>query len=241
MLKLATKFVPQRDAFATAVQAGFEYAELWTSAKVLAQWQAVAEEAERHPLKYTLHFPNRSDLPAETIVQTVALYRRLGCRAMVIHEPQLRCYAERLRSLLPEICLAVENHHVTREELLDWPAQFETITIDFEHIWKFTLGDVHFDEFMAVAQGLIERRGHQLRHVHLPGYLPGYDEHRPMYCSREMIFGILEMLSKIDFAGFVVSEVDAAYQNLPELRMDVLLLEAWNRQRSGVVVSNLAD
>lgn len=241
MLKLATKFVPERDAFRTAVAAGYEFAELWTSAQILADWQAVAEEAERHPLRYTLHFPNRQELPAETIVEAVALYRRLDCRAMVMHEPQLASYGQRLCGLLPDICLAVENHYVARPEMFAWAEKFTFLTLDFEHLWKFTLGDVPLGEFIRVAGEFLQRYGDKLRHVHLPGYLPGFDEHRPMYCSRDMTFAVWNLLGDIDFQGFVVSEVDVPYQNTPELRMDVLLLEAWKRQRSGTVAQNVAD
>ena len=51
-----------------------------------------------------------------------------------------------------------------------------------------------------------------------------------MYCAREMIFPVLSLLAEAHFDGLVVSEANPEYQNYPELRMDVLLFDAW-RQR----------
>lgn len=237
----ATKFVPAQAAFQNAVAAGFGCAELWTSAQVLAAWETVAEEALQHPLKYTLHFPNRKDLPADTCAHAVALYRRLGCRAMVIHEPQWAMYGDQLRRLMPEICLAVENHYVAPRDLHAWGERYEFLTLDFEHLWKFTLSDAPSAEYIRIADQFVHSFAHKLRHVHLPGYMPGAEEHRPMYCARDMTFAAWNILEAIDFQGFVVSEADVQYQNQHELRMDVLLFEAWKQQRQSPVLSNRPD
>ncbi|MEM9658362.1 MAG: hypothetical protein AAF961_08380, partial [Planctomycetota bacterium] len=83
-------------------------------------------------------------------------------------------------------------------------------------------------------------------HIHLPGYVPGGEEHRPMYCSRDMVFEVLSLLADREFDAFVVSEVDAMFQNVHELRMDVLLYERWREMRgkqreATPIVSNLAS
>jgi hypothetical protein len=52
-------------------------------------------------------------------------------------------------------------------------------------------------------------------------------EHRPMYCSREMVLPILSLFAESRFAGLIVSEVRAEFQNANDLRMDVLLFNAW--------------
>jgi hypothetical protein len=101
-----------------------------------------------------------------------------------------------------------------------------------EHLWKFTLGDGPLRDLLAELRRFLGRFGGKLRHVHLPGYWPGFDTHRPMYCSREMVFPVLSLLAEAGFEGLVVSEASPEYQNGQELRMDVLLFDAW-RQRPG--------
>ena len=48
-----------------------------------------------------------------------------------------------------------------------------------------------------------------------------------MYCARETVFAVFEMLQKIDYQGLIVSEVNAEYQNELDLRMDRLLFDRW--------------
>ena len=48
-----------------------------------------------------------------------------------------------------------------------------------------------------------------------------------MYCSREMMLTVLSLLADHEFDGFVVSEVNAPFQNVRELQMDILLFERW--------------
>ena len=84
----------------------------------------------------------------------------------------------------------------------------------------------------------LERHRTKLRHVHLPGYLPGYDEHRPQYCSRDMVLGVLSLLSEFEFEGLVVSEVDIAFQKAIDLRMDTLLFDRWRALCELVLDSN---
>jgi hypothetical protein len=44
------------------------------------------------------------------------------------------------------------------------------------------------------------------------------------------------MLEQAQFEGLVVSEVEVAYQNPEELRMDVLLFDAWRKQNQRITV-----
>jgi hypothetical protein len=230
MLKLATKFAPELSALETAYRAGFRHAELWLDQAVLAGWQDVLALARHYPNGYALHFPNRLELPAESLEQTVALYRGLDCRCLVIHQPMYDRHREPLLRLAPELRLAVENHKLNPEQLLHWGERNEGLTLDVEHLWKFTLRDAPLDRLVAEVRGLLDRFGDKLRHVHLPGYWPGLREHRPMYCAREMIFPVLSLLAEACFEGLVVSEANPEYQNSEELRMDVLLFDAWRRQ-----------
>jgi sugar phosphate isomerase/epimerase len=234
MLKLATKFAPSPDALEAAHRAGFRHAEVWLDAAVLAEAPAVARLAREYPFGYALHAPNRSDLDPPALASLAALYRDLGCRCLVVHQPVYDRYHDALLRLEPGLRPAVENHDLSPEGFLDWADRNPGLALDVEHLWKFTLGDAPLGDLLAELRRFLGRFAGKLRHVHLPGYWPGFDTHRPMYCSREMVFPVLSLLTEAGFGGLVVSEASPEYQNEPELRMDVLLFDAW-RQRPGPI------
>jgi hypothetical protein len=233
MLKLATKFVPQYLALENAYRAGFRYAELWLGPVVLTDWETVLHQARSYPNGYALHFPNRLDLTPELLEYTVTLYHQLCCRCLIIHQPMYDKFHEPLLRLDPELRLAIENHKLSLEELVDWGEQSPGLALDVEHLWKFTLRDASLEKLLDQVRILLTHFGEKLLHVHLPGYWPGFKEHRPMYCAREMIFPVLSSLAEARFEGLVVSEVDLEFQNYTELHMDILLFEAWRSQHSG--------
>jgi hypothetical protein len=202
---------------------------LWLDAAVLSDWQRVARVARSYPNSYVLHFPNRLDLPGETLDHAVALYRELACGCMVIHQPMFDRHHDALLRLEPSLRLAVENHKLTPEGLTAWAERSPGLALDVEHVWKFTLRDGPLESLLVLVRNLLVGFGDKLRHVHMPGYWPGLDEHRPMYCSRDLVFPILSLLAGAGFEGQIVSEVNPAYQNANDLRMDVLLFETWRR------------
>ena len=232
MLKVATKFAPNEASFRQAVEAGFQYAEIWTDPGVLANARQVIDLAAKFPLQYGIHFPNRKDLEPVSLGQAIDWYEGLGCRAMVIHQPHFDRYAAELRRLKSDLVLAIENHKLSLDQLKQWFEKTEFLTLDVEHVWKFTLHGPPIDELWKRLDPLLERHGHKLRHVHLPGYVPGYDEHRPMYCNRDLVLGMFDRLGRLDYSGLIVSEIATEFQNVNDLRMDVLLYDTWLQARS---------
>lgn len=232
MCKLATKFRPQADAFETAQRAGIRCVEFWLDANVLRQWQAVAALARRYPFRYALHFPNRSDLQPSSLRHAVNLYRELDCSAMVIHQPMFDSYGSQLKRLEPSIRLAVENHRLDDTNLHRWARQSPGLTLDVEHLWKFTLRDSPLDHLVDQLDLLLSRYVEKIYHVHLPGYLAGGDEHRPMHHGRQMALAALSLLADHGYRRLIVSEANEAYQNLNELAGDVRLYQSWMSQRA---------
>jgi hypothetical protein len=231
MIGIATKFTPTRPAFETALQAGFRRVELWTDAAVLGQWPGVAELARDYPFDCTFHFPNRLDQPAEVLDAAARLYQALGARALVLHQPHQDRHGAALAERCPGIRLAVENHHLGADELAGWAERNPGLALDVEHLWMFTFPGAPLARVLAEVESFLERFASKLYHVHLPGYLPGQPEHRPMYCSRDLVFGVWDLLERFGFEGQVVSEVNLGYQNFHDLRMDVLLFERWKLLR----------
>src|SRR5262249_14479037 len=108
-----------------------------------------------------------------------------------------------------------------------WAMNNPGLTLDVEHLWKYTLQDAPLSTLLSSVKEFLREFSGKLRHVHLPGYLPGADEHRPMYCSRDMVLGVLSLLQEVDFRGLIVSEITLEFQNIHELQRDVLLFERW--------------
>ena len=231
MFALSTKFAPRRPQFEAAVAAGFRHAEFWLDAALLEDWEQVAALAGEYDMRYVLHFPNRRDLSDDHLRQFVELYRALGCQVSVIHSPMWREYAEAIRGYDSGLVLAVENHRFTPDELENWMETYEALTLDIEHLWKFTLNDAPLVELQQTLARLLATCGDRVRHIHLPGYYPGDEEHRPMYCSRDMVLMAFDQLAEIDYEGFVVAEANDEFQNAHELAMDRLLHAHWLTSR----------
>jgi hypothetical protein len=231
MIGIATKFAPRSPSFETARQAGFRRAELWTDAAVLAGWQSVARLARSYPFDYAIHFPNRLDQPPEVLDAAVGLYRALDAGALILHQPHQDRHGAKLAERCPGIRLAVENHHLNPDELTTWAESNPGLALDIEHLWMFTLAGAALAQVLAEVERFLERFAGKLYHVHLPGYLPGQPEHRPMYCSRDLVLGVLDLLERFHFEGLIVSEVNPEFQNIHDLTMDVLLFERWKLLR----------
>ena len=127
----------------------------------------------------------------------------------------------------------MENHRLSREGFREWGERNAGLTLDVEHLWMFTLKDAPLDELLEATRDCLARFGDKVRHVHLPGYWPGFAEHRPMYCSRELVFPVLSLLEEFGFGGLVVSEANEAYQNANDLAIDVLFVETWRQGHRG--------
>ncbi len=230
MLRLATKFAPKPQTLEQAYRAGFRNAELWLDQNVLADWKTVLDLTRHYPNSYAMHFPNQLNLPSKSLEETVALYRSLGSRCLVIHQPMFDRYGETLLGLEPTLIPAIENLKLTPQAFNEWAEKNPGLALDVEHLWKFTLKDVPLAQLLEQVRAFLARFADKLRHVHLPGYWPGLAEHRPMYCAREMVFPVLSLLDEAHFEGLVVSEVEMEFQNLLELRMDVLLFDVWRER-----------
>jgi len=229
MVNFATKFDPsQPEGFDMAWDAGFRCAEFFLNPEILDQTDLVLKLAKRRSMRYALHFPNRAQLNEGQLDAAIRLYTSLSCQAMVIHPPMMERYGDGLRARLPEVRLGVENGGLRDAKALEaWAEGNEWLTLDVEHLWKYTHPGKSLDELKEAAAKFLERHGAKLVHVHLPGHLPGFPEHRPLYTSREFAFAVWDLLEAHGFEGLVVSEINQRYQNPQELRMDWLLFERW--------------
>jgi sugar phosphate isomerase/epimerase len=231
MFKLATKIRPSRESLEIAAEAGFSSIEFWTNRAVLADSETLAEWTREFAFDFALHFPNRGDLDPQLLENVSQLYSQLGCEAMVIHQPMFKRYADQLLKCNPNLRLGVENHVLSPKQFTDWARKHDWLTLDVEHLWKYTIGDKPLAALIDQLGEFLQRFGSKLVHVHLPGYLPQQEEHRPMYCSREMVMSVWSLLAELDYSGFVVSEVNREYQNVCDLSMDRLLFQRWEQIR----------
>ncbi len=231
MLTLATKFVPIRENFQIANDAGFTAAEFWLDANWLLKHAEIAANAIPFPFRYALHFPNGGSMTNEDLQGAVSLYKRLNCTAMIIHRPMFDRHARALMDLDPELDLAIENHVLNPEEFERWAEQSPGLTLDVEHLWKFTLRDATLATLLKKVDQFLQKYGSKLQHVHLPGYRPGDEEHQPIHFNQELGNEILMRLADHGFTKLVVSELDIPFQTREFLEKDVAFFRRWLANR----------
>lgn len=234
MFRQATKFAPRSaKPFQLAQDAGFDSVEFWLGQKLLDEWEEVAELAKSFPFEYALHFPNRGELNERQLQNAIQLYHELACGAMVIHQPMFDQYGETIFQLDPTVRLGVENHFLESDvQLREWAEASPYLTLDIEHLWIFTRQDCSLKALLQSVDYLLAEFGGKIIHIHLPGYLPGYKEHRPQYCSRSMVMKVFSLLADHEYDGLVVSEIANRFQNAEELMMDRLLFRRWQCKRA---------
>ena len=171
--QLATKLRPDREALEVAGQAGFRAVEFWTNADLLSHPHSIASLAEKFDLNYVIHFPNRAELTSQQLRHAAELYTALGCRAMVMHRPMWDRYGAELLGCDPSLRLGVENHCLSLATFEEWASHHSWLTLDVEHLWKFTLQDGPLSVLLETLENFLSRFAEKLVHVHLPGYLPG--------------------------------------------------------------------
>jgi sugar phosphate isomerase/epimerase len=231
MLTLATKFTPERQAFDAASAAGFRAAEFWVDAELLSRSNDFAALASEYPFRYALHFPNHGPIGPDTLTSAVHLYNQTKATAMIIHQPMFDRYGAALRELAPGLDLAIENHILDLDGFERWAELNPGLTLDVEHLWKFTLYDVPLAKLLEHVDRFLRRHVHKLQHVHLPGYLPGGEEHHPIHHSVEMATGVLTRLADHGFNKLVVSELDLCFQTSEYLQQDVAMFEEWAQSK----------
>lgn len=232
MIRFATKLAPSNESLERAWNAGFRNTEFWLNEASLVDVEPAIQAAVARGMKVVPHFPNRGDLSEAHLANTVHLYRRLDCKALVIHEPMAARFERKLRELHPEIRIAVENGRQRGEAFERWAATHQWLTLDIEHVWKFTLGDTNFDSLIAFVRKFLKAHASKVIHVHLPGYVLGSPEHRPSYFNAGLARAIWSLLEEHKFDGFVVSEAELEFQTDTHLRRDIVLFDRWRSEQN---------
>jgi len=231
MLNFATKLAPESDKLDQAQEAGFRCAEFWLCEDHLADVDPILEMAALRDMRFVPHFPNKGLLSQDQLANAVRLYRELGCRAMVIHKPMLRSYGNRLFELEPDLRVAVENGRQRGDDFAAWAGDHEGLTLDIEHVWKFTLRDCPLEELLLFVRDFFAQHGRKVRHIHLPGYVPGSEEHHPAYRSPDLVTAMWDFLASIRFDGLIVSELNCEFQTPEHLSRDWALFREWQESR----------
>ena len=135
-------------------------------------------------------------------------------------------YADALRRLDAGLNLAIENHVLDPIDFDRWAELSPGLTLDVEHLWKFTLKDGPMSLLLAQLERFLERHSRKLQHVHLLGYHPGGEEHQPVHFHPELVTEVFSRLAAYGYSNLVVSEADLPFQTHDLLSADV---ELFNR------------
>lgn len=235
MLQFASKIAPEPALFQLVHDSGFRNTEIWLSEQLLDEVDQIIETAKQYPLGYVAHFPNRGDMTRERLEAVVKLYRELDFQTMVIHQPMLNQCAERIWEIDPDISFAVENGGMPLERFWQWAEESPGLNFDAEHLWIFTLKGGPYGPFAEIMEDFFERYHHKLRHVHMPGCLPGFPEHRPSYMSPRFSCEIWNLLTRYNYQGMAVSELLTEYQTAAHMEADVALFQEWCADPAGTL------
>ena len=232
MFDLATKFTPVEPAFQMAERAGFRAAEFYLSPEILAEPDKILAAAQQYPFRYAMHFPNHGPITDQMLQSVASLYSQLNCTALVMHQPMFNRHASALLKLNPQLDLAIENHIFGWDGFLNWAEQSPGLTLDVEHLWKFTLQDAPITDLLDKLEYFLVHFSSKLQHVHLLGYVPGGDEHRPVHHHPELTTAAMTKFREHGFSKLVVSEADLIHQNEESLARDVEFFQSWLKQSS---------
>jgi hypothetical protein len=227
LFQFATKFVPETESFRRAYDSGFRHAEFHLKRRRLEDSASIVARSAEYPLRYALHFPNQAPVAPPLLQAVAALYRALDCRVLVIHPPMAALYGLELLAIHPEMRLGVENGRLTRSEFEAWAQENRWLTLDVEHLWKYTLEDAPMTAVLRTLRLFLERCGDRLIHVHLPGYRPGNPEHRPSFIHPQFVEAVWDLLAETRFRGMVVSETNPEFQNVRDLGRDIACFRRW--------------
>ncbi|MEM7143799.1 MAG: hypothetical protein AAF591_01610 [Verrucomicrobiota bacterium] len=232
MLTFATKLQPTAANVDAAWNAGFRATEVSLNAAVLKNWRTSVEAMRRHPMQYTLHFPNKGPIGSGKVKKIVKLYRSLNCHAMVIHPGMLKKYGSQLKKKKNPLRLAVENGKIGYDSFCLWAGSHDYLTLDIEHLWKYSLEDCSLADLRHELQAFLWQYGPKIRHVHLPGYKAGQDEHRPTYKNPKLARMVLNLLELDDVPRTIVSETRASLRTPENLAADTKFFNNWSRFRA---------
>ena len=232
MFKFATRIVPEQSAFELVRNAGISAVEIRVNADSLLNSTEIAQLAAG--LSTSIVFPARLEVTDECLESCIELCHATGSQTLVIHEPMFEKFADQLEARDSKLDLAVENGPMPLARLAAWAEKYSRLTLDVEHFWKFSLNDCPLEQMLPHLTNFWKVYGGKIRQVHLPGYRPGLEVHRPMHANRELAQQVLTLLRDNNFQGMVVSEVAEEFFNHRELTMDAMLFEAWSK---GLAVS----
>ncbi|MEM8952645.1 MAG: hypothetical protein AAGD22_00695 [Verrucomicrobiota bacterium] len=232
MLTFATKLHPTVANMETAWDAGYRAAEVSLNAAALRDWNASVDAVKRFPMRYTLHFPNKGPIATRKIKKIIKLYRSLQCSVMIIHPGMLQKYHAELDKKKKPLCLAVENGKVRYEAFYRWAETHNHLTLDVEHLWKYSLEDCPFPELRHEMKVFLWKYGSKVRHVHLPGYIPGQEEHQLTNKNPKLARMVLNLLELDGIPRTIVSEARTSLRTPENLAADSRFFENWSRFRA---------
>ena len=236
MFTHATRTASNADALTTAEEAGISNCELQLTIEDLLNWEDTAKTAKAKGRSILVKFPTSLNVPAEALENCVKLCAVVGCGTLVMHQPMFREYGPQLAELAPTLNLAVENNRQSKARFIEWAETHSSLTFDIEHFWKFTLGDCDQETLLVETAAFLRKYGYKVKAVHMTGYQPGEDVHRPLYMNREATLALLSILAEVEFGGFVVGETAEDLRTHRELAMDVQLVASWKSQSAPVGV-----
>jgi len=194
--------------------------ELYLSRKILADLDGVMRLCRNFPFRYALHAPSDEyNLP-----KLAKLAEVIGARVVIFHniywEDEWRDIVETFRATGVRLC--VENTYSVHEPLKFMRRYGIGRCLDLEHLQQECAG-VYKEEFIRVIK--------DASHIHLTGYIYGSELwHTHIHCSPAHSLYLLDLLKKVGYSGFVVSEAKESLQTYEEFKKLKDFFQNWKER-----------
>jgi len=205
---IATKCAPEERLLSCAEEAALLAVELYTDINRLKNIDEIIKVCSRFSLRYTLHAPNDGYNPKVL----AELAEAINAEAVVFHNIYWEKEWEEIINIFEQkyINICIENIQTVLEPLKFIRRYGVKRCLDLEH-FQLECGGV----YEKILTDLIR----QSSHIHLTGYIFGSDLwHTPIHSSPKHNIYLLDLIKRVGYSGFIVSEASTEFQNLKEFK-----------------------
>lgn len=218
----AAKCAPEKGIFFDIRKAGLKAVELYLSKALLDGLFDIIRLCKDFSFRYALHAPNDCYNPGRLAKVAESINAEIVVFHNIYYENEWEAIIKVFKDIKTKLC--IENTYSVHEPLKFIRKYGLYRCLDLEHLQMECCG-VYEEEFMNVIK--------QASHIHLTGYKFGSELwHTPIQYSPKHNLYMLDLLRKVKYSGFVVSESRISFQTFKEFKKLNDFYEIWRKTDS---------
>lgn len=198
----AAKCAPQTHILSAVYESGLQGVEIYLNSQWLDQVPEIIELSRKFPLRYALHAPADTFRPRELAQLASGLQAEIVVFHDILWDDEWEVIRDTFATLPTKVC--VENVATVHQPLKFMRRFGMGFCLDLEHL-QMEAGGVYEEEFLRVMK--------MACHVHMTGYSFGTQLwHTHLHHAPRHSAYLLNLLSKANYKGMIVSEAGVQYQ-----------------------------